>query len=236
MKRRGIAILFGHVRPIVLSTLGIKALTFVCHFYPFLKNILSASSQEIPFMEQTNLTATVRALAHDSLITAPYDQKTMIDAALRYACRTYQCHQALFTRQWLHNNANLNNFLIDQKTIYTLDLSPIRKDYFLCDLASLVISCHFFDIPLATIGKIVTNYFTQHKLEQKYFLVLNALVQVGLIKKYLKNIKREKSLEAANCPADNVRTYLFHLSKLKKTITKVSRKLLLQPEAKNNLS
>lgn len=190
-----------------------------------LKNILSAVTGRIPFLKQKNLTTTIHALAQDSRLTAPYDQKETIDAALQDVCRTFQRHQWLFTRQYLHNNAALTNFLVYKETVYTLDLSHVREDYVLSDLASMVISCLFFNIPFTTIKTIVKDYFSRHKIKQDHFSVLNTLVKIGLIREYLKNIQREKSLELSAYPPALARTYISHLSKRKKSITAVLKKM-----------
>ena len=190
-----------------------------------LKNILSTATGRIPLEKQKSLLSNTATLAQASRLAAPYDQKEMIDSALQEALRTYQRHQPLFTRQRLHNNASLTNFLIYKKTVYTLDLSHIKEDYALCDLASLVISCLFFDLPAKTIKTIVENYFTRHKIEMKYSLALDTLVKIGLIGEYLKNIQYEKSVGLSTYPPDLVRTYITHLSKRKKSIIAVLKKM-----------
>jgi len=190
-----------------------------------LKNILSTIKGRIPFLKQESLLSNTVTLAQASRLTAPYEQKKMIDAALQDACRTYQKHQLSFTRQRLHNNASLTNFLIYKKTVYTLDLSHIREDYVLSDLASLVISCLFFDIPFTTIKTIAKDYFTQHRIETKHSPVLNTLVKIGLIKEYLLNIRREKSVGLSAYSPDLIRAYITHLSKRKKSITAVLKKM-----------
>jgi Ser/Thr protein kinase RdoA (MazF antagonist) len=190
-----------------------------------IKNIFSAGTHRLPFQKQGNLLSNAGALAKDSRALAVYDQKEMIEASLHEVCRTYQHDRVLFTRQNLHNNASLTNFLIYKKSVYTLDLSHIREDYALADLASLVISCLFFNIPAATVKTIVKNYFTLHKMGSKYLPVLNALVTVGLIREYLKNIQREKSPGLSAYPADLARTYTSLLSKRNKCIVGVMKKI-----------
>ena len=184
-----------------------------------LKNILSKAQDRIPFLKQIRLMTSVKNLTQASRALAPYDQKKMIDATLKEVCRSYQQHQPLFTRQSIHNNTSLTNFLIDKKTVYTLDLSHIREDYALSDLASLVISCVFFDIPATTIKTIVKNHFSQHKITPEYVLVLSTLVRIGLISEYLKNIRREKAIKNSTYPSNLTRTYLSHLSARQKDIT-----------------
>lgn len=191
-----------------------------------LKNILSINMGRIPFLKQESFTTTAKALAQASRALAPYDQKEMIDVILQDACRSYRHHRLLFTRQLVHNNINLTNILIYKKTVYVLDLSHIREDYALCDLAGLVISCLFFNIPVATIKTIVKDYFTQHKIETEHSLVLNTLVKIGLIREYLKNVQREKSPGLSAYPPDLVRTYISHLSDRKKSITAVLKKIV----------
>ncbi|MBF0571249.1 MAG: phosphotransferase [Candidatus Omnitrophica bacterium] len=183
-----------------------------------LKTILSAHPRSLSFPKQESLAATINILTQNSRALAPYEQKETIEGSLIDACQTYQLHQPLFTRQKLHNNANLTNFLIYKETVYTLDLSHIREDYVLSDLASLVISCLFFNIPAKTTNNIVKNYFLRHQIKQEYFPVLNTLVKIGLVKEYLKNIRREKSIGLFPYPQGLVRTYTSHLLKRKKSI------------------
>jgi Ser/Thr protein kinase RdoA (MazF antagonist) len=186
-----------------------------------LKNILSVTKGRIPFLKQERFATIVNDLAKESRAAAPYNQRKIIEASLQNACRTYQNHQRLFIRQWLHNNANLTNFLVDKETVYTLDLSHIREDYALSDLASLVISCLFLEIPATTIKTIVKDYVTQHKMESEHLLILNTLVTIGLIREYLKNVRREKSVDLAIYSPDIVRTYRSHLSARKESIAAV---------------
>ena len=189
-----------------------------------LKNILSTDLKHIPFLKQENLATTMNTLTQASRTWAGYDQKDIIDASLLDACQTYHDHQPLFTRQYLHNNAHLNNFLIHKNFVYILDLTHLREDYVLSDLTSLVTSCLFFNVPFTTIKTMVKNYFTQHKIGPDLMPLLNTLIKVGLIKEYLKNIKREKSVKISNYPAGLMQTYLSHLSGRKELITAVLRK------------
>ncbi len=190
-----------------------------------LKNILSTTQGCIPFLKQESFVASINALSHASREMTPYDKKKSIDASLKDACQSYQQHQPLFTRQWLHNNASLTNLLVDKKTVYTLDLSHVREDYALSDLASLVISCLFLEIPATTIKAIVKDYVSRHKMESEHLPVLAALIKIGLVREYLKNIQREKSIDLTAYPLDIVKTYMFHLSARKQFITAALKRL-----------
>ena len=192
-----------------------------------LKNNLSTARDHIPFSKQENFTTMANAVSRASRAAASYDQKKMVEASLQDACRAFKDHQPLFKRQWLHNNSTLTNFLIKDETVYTLDLSHIREDYILSDLAALVISCLFLDTPRTVIKNIVDNYFTQHKIKKDLMIVLNVLVKIGLIKEYLKNVQREHSMDFSNDPQgqDVSKAYLFHLKVRKKLITAVLNKM-----------
>jgi Ser/Thr protein kinase RdoA (MazF antagonist) len=190
-----------------------------------LKNILSTAKERIPLSKQESFTATVNAAVRTSRTAASYDQKKMVEASLQDACRIFQDHKPLFKRHRLHNNATLTNFLVKDKTIYILDLSHIREDYILSDLAAMVISCLFLDTPRTIIKTIVGNYFTQHKIKKDHMMVLSTLVKIGLIKEYLKNVQREQSMDFLTCPPDTAKAYLFHLKARKKLITEVLKKM-----------
>ncbi|MDP2653369.1 MAG: phosphotransferase [Candidatus Omnitrophota bacterium] len=194
-----------------------------------LKNILSAAPGRLPFLKNISLAARIRALAQASRAMAPYGHKRLIDASLKDACQSYQRHQPLFTRQRLHNNAGLTNFLISNGTVYTLDLSHIREDYTPSDLASLVVSCLFFQIPQNTIKMIVKGYFEQYKIGPDYAPTLNTLIQIELIREYLKNVRRKKSADFSTCPVDFARTYKLHLATRKKIIAAVLRRMKNTP-------
>lgn len=193
-----------------------------------LKNILSSTHKHIPFLKQKSLVKTINSLARESRAMAPYDQKETIDRSLLDACRTYQHHRSLFTRQWLHSDAILNNFLIYKKTIHTLDLAHIREDYALSDLASLVISCVFFDLPFKEIKALVKDYFTRHKTDPDPF-VLNTLVKTKLVREFLRNLQRERSVGISADPPAHLRSYMFHLSARKKTIAALLKKMNATP-------
>ena len=198
-----------------------------------LKDILSASSHRLPPLKLETLVSTINALSRHSRALAPYDQKDLIDASLLEACKAYRHHQALFTHGWLHNNAGLSNFLIKKQTVYTLDLSHVQPDYDLSDLSSMIISCIFFKIPEKTIDKIAENYFSQQasylfRPQDKgwhSFPVLNTLVKIGLVKEYLKNVRRQRSLGSSAGPQALARAYTSQLSKRKKTIAAALKKI-----------
>lgn len=189
-----------------------------------LKQALAHAPTKIPRIKQESFLETARGLARSSKKNGPYDQKTIIDQVLQETCRTYQDHHHLFSRQWLHNNTTLNNFLVKGKTVYTLDLSHIREDYALSDLASLVISCHFLEISQTIIKNIIQNYFRQHAAGPHLLPVLNVLINIGLIKEYLKVIHRVKGLPTINCPKKLKKPYLFYLKDRQKTILRVLKK------------
>lgn len=189
-----------------------------------LKQALAHAPTRIPRIKQENFLETARGLARSSKENSPYDQKTFIDRVLQEACRTYQDHRHLFTRQWQHNNTTLTNFLVKKRTIYTLDLSHIREDYALSDLASLVISCHFLKIPQTVIQNIVRDYFRQHATSSQLLPVLNVLLNIGLIKEYLKTVRREKGLPTVHCPDKLKKIYSFYLQDRKKTILRLLKK------------
>jgi len=193
-----------------------------------LKDILSDSKKNIPCLKNDRLSPTIKALAQKSLSLVREDQKKMINTLLLKALRAYQEHESLFIRQRLHNNASFTNFLIQNKTVYTIDLSHICEDYYLSDLASMVISCLFFETPKTTIKAIINDYLIQHKKttlppwkthkDSEHFIVLNTLVQVGLIKEYLKNAKRKQTVKLSTRPSKIERDYMTQLARRKKLI------------------
>ncbi len=200
-----------------------------------LKNILSVNTKRLPCLKQASFVTTINTLTRYSRAMAPYDQKETINASLLDACRTYQHHRSLFTRRWLHYDANLTNFLIDKKTVYTLDLEHVGEDYALSDLASLLTSC-LLSLPATTIKAIVKDYFTQHQIGppliylpdprkiSNHSLVLNTLVKIGLIKEYIGRTQRERSVNLPTYPPDLVHTYMSCHSKRKESIISVLKK------------
>lgn len=198
----------------------------------FLKEVLSLTKGRIPFQKQASFTIMVKALTQESKAIAPFADKKMIDASLREACQSYQNHQQLFTRQWLHNNASLTNFLINKKTVYTLDLSHIWEDYALSDLASLAISSLFLNVPNKTINNIICDYFAQHQIGPKHLPILKSLISIGLIKEYLKNIQREQSIVPSTySPTLTKKFFLLLTSRKKLIITSLSNLTTILPYA-----
>ena len=156
---------------------------------------------------------------------APYDKKEQLEISLMDICRTYQHHQRLFTRQRLHTNTHIDNFIIHKKTLYTLDLSHIQEDYVLVDLRGVVDSCLFLDMPASRIKTIIKDYFTRHKMGGQYLFVLDTLVKISLIKEYLKIIQREKSVEISTFPHDLVLRYQAHLPQKKGSVITALKKM-----------
>lgn len=183
-----------------------------------LKALLAAAPKGLLLPKQADLTAQIKELTQISGDMASYDSKEMIEASLQDIGKTHQNHRSLFTRTHIHNNTTLTNLLVKGKTIYTLDLSHIREDYILSDLAAMIISCLFFETPRTTIKSIVGSYFALHKIKKDHMMVLSALVKTGLVKEYLKNARREHSLHLSASPSDIAKVYLFHLKARKKLL------------------
>ena len=191
-----------------------------------LNNILSAIGGRIAFVKHEALTTTInKTLTENSRAPLPSGQKKIIAAYLLDVCRTYQHHQPLFIRQWLHNHANLCNFLIDKKNVYVIDLEHIKEDYILSDLANLTVTSLFMEIPRTTVKVMVKDYLIQHKRKPEHIIVLNALVKLGLIKEYLKAVWLEQSKDFSRCPPDMAKTYLVHLKTRKEFIAGVLKKM-----------
>jgi len=179
-----------------------------------LKQILKAVDLSLLNAERPNLPLCVHALLRSSRALGPYDQKDIIESSLLRACQTFKQHRLLFTQEWLHQQPSLANFLICKKILYTIDLEHVQEDYILSDLAGLVISCLSFELPIKTVKTITNDYFNQHKIKKEYIVVLNTLVQLGLIEIYLKNIDRKPSGQ-----------HTFDLSSRKKSIPILLKKL-----------
>jgi Ser/Thr protein kinase RdoA (MazF antagonist) len=186
-----------------------------------LKPILRCAPVNIPRIKQSNFTTTVTALTKTSKSLGYYDDKAVIDGALQQACRIYQQHSSLFTRHWLHNNVTLTNFIFQGETLYTLDLSHIREDYVVSDLAALVISFVLLDIAKDKIPVLIKDHFTQHGLKNEHLIVLDVLLKIGLIKEYLKTLEREQALPVSKHSPQLKNTYQRYIKERKSTIIKL---------------
>ncbi len=176
-----------------------------------LKTILTSIKKPIPLQKKERLIETVKTLIQESQALSKNEQKKLIGNVLNLACQTYLSDTKLFSRQLIHNNASLTNFLIKDNTVFTLDLGHIKEDYILSDLASFVISCYLCKIPKRISKTVISDYFIQHKLKKEYKKVLCAILQVSLIQEYLKNIQREKSLKIAPYPQRLTKTFRSRL-------------------------
>jgi Ser/Thr protein kinase RdoA (MazF antagonist) len=190
-----------------------------------LKKILSETRVPLPCPKQKSIWGTLTVLRQDTKGLMPCDQKDLIDAYLLAACRTYHHNQQLFTRQRLHTNAHLDNFLIYKGKIYTLDLSHVQEDHILADLRDVVVSCMLIGSPAATIKTVINDYLAQHGLRQELFLVLDTLIKIELIKNYLKNIQYEKSVGLSVYPKALKRAHIPKLSQRKKFIISLLKKM-----------
>ncbi len=189
-----------------------------------LKETLQHAPANILCIKQGGLLKKAGNLAKTSKELTLYDRKALIDQTLKNICQTYRDHRRYFTRLWLHNNTTLTNFIISKKTVHTLDLSHIKEDYILSDLASLVISCLFLGVPLKIQKAIIQDYYKLHAINTQQFPVLNALIKLGLIKEYLKVIGREKSLHLIPCPPQLRKTYIYYLDDRKRIILRILKK------------
>lgn len=187
-----------------------------------LKNHLLESKVQFRFLKQEDIKTRAKGFLKELSVIPASSQRKMIEQSLHDALYLYKDNVLLFKRQVIHNNASLTNFLIDKKTVYLLDLSHIREDYILSDLSSMLISCIFFNIPVVTMRTMTADYFSQHKMQTSHFIVLKVLLKFELIKEYLKNIRREKTL---NLNSNLERNFQSYLLKRKSLIENVLRKI-----------
>ena len=195
-----------------------------------LKKILKLHLKTVPFRKAENLMSKITNLTKKSQTLGTYDQKKLITASLKAVCQTYQHNLSLFSRQHIHNNSNLANFLISKETIYTLDLSHICEDYSLSDLSSLITSCLLLSVPKKTIRTLVHDYFIQHKIPLE-LPVLDTLIQIELIQKFLLCLHRLKSIDFSAYEKNFADSYQSYLSNHMLLISR-----LLQPQSLNYLT
>ncbi len=190
-----------------------------------IKRIMSSVHKDIPLLKQERFSKMANEAARASRSIPSYDQKELIESILLRTCRSFEEHQPLFERQCLHNNATLTNFLFFRNDLYTLDLTHIREDYILSDLATLVVSCLFFGARRSIISVIIKDHFKQLKIPKEKIVVLNTLVKIYLIREYLKNIRNERSINANVTRQRTAIDYLAHLKTRKKLIVDALSKI-----------
>jgi Ser/Thr protein kinase RdoA (MazF antagonist) len=156
-----------------------------------LKNILSSAKIGLSWPRNESLGAMINLLTRYARAGVPFEGKKIIEKSLLKACRTYQRHRRLFSRQRLHSDANLTNFLICDESAYVLDLEHVREDYALSDLSSLLVSC-ILSLPPAAIKAMVKDYFNRHELSSEYSSVLDTLVTLGLVREFFASADPER--------------------------------------------
>ncbi len=186
-----------------------------------LKKTLEHLSSNIHCPKHETVPAAVESLLRSSSNINNSETKKYSLRSLREIFAAYQSHRRCFTRQKLHTNASLTNLLVRGTTVHTLDLSHIEDGYCLSDLASLVISCHFFNVPQQTISSLIDDYVTVHGRTEKFPLVLETLIKLGLVKELLKTIRREQSLPESSHPGAFTTTYARMLSQRRLLILKL---------------
>lgn len=186
-----------------------------------LKSHLTHLPADIACPEHESITTAVQSLAESSKRTVSAQHKKYLLRALKEIYSTYRSRRRYFTRQKLHTNASLTNLLLDDRTVYTLDLSHVEIGYGLSDLASLVISCHFLGIPQRTISSVIDDYKDVHNLKTGSLPVLKTLIDLGLAKELIKTLRREESLGASSQPPALKKTYARLLSKRRRLILKL---------------
>ncbi|MBL8013034.1 MAG: hypothetical protein JNN05_04225, partial [Candidatus Omnitrophica bacterium] len=102
-----------------------------------LKEILRSEPKFCWTCQEPLLTDALLPLYKSVLHKSSLEESKIIDVSLRQILKTGKDHT--FKSQWLHNNTTLTNFISKRKTIFSLDLSHVRKDYALSDLSALII-------------------------------------------------------------------------------------------------
>ena len=193
---------------------AIKRLNYLLNYY-FKKKELSNLPDKENFNEKINsLVFTSKKLGH-------YSNKKLINFAIKRCCNNYLFNHKKFVKKPIHSNITLSNMLFRNGKIFILDLSHIRIDYELNDLANLIVSFYSLDIPQDKIKKLISCYFIVNNIQTKKLGVLNNFVTLHLIKEYLKTIEKEKNVTSSVYQSEFSKIFMLEINNYKKKILRL---------------
>ena len=153
-------------------------------------------------------------------------EKNKISKDLRILLSHYRLHTRFFKNKMIHSNISLSNMLQRDGHIYTLDLSHVRFDYELDDLANLNVSLNFFDIPEDKNKALNNEYFKIFVLGSYKVKVLYNFLLLKYYKEYLKILWREKKVNLQKASRPNIELFKLELEKQKNKIQQQIEKFL----------
>ena len=139
----------------------------------------------------------------------------------------YVRHLKLFIKRPIHSNISLSNILYDKNHIYILDLSHIRFDYELNDLANLYVSLCFFEVQESKMRILINEYFKIFKFRPIQLQILYNFIILHFLKEYLKILKKEENIPEGNTQPE-MEIFRAELMKQKNKINKQIEKIIYQ--------
>jgi hypothetical protein len=112
--------------------------------------------------------------------------------------------------------------------IFLLDLSHVRIDFELNDLANLVVHCYLLNIDKKIIYQLIDAFFKINKIEKEKLKVLNIFITFHLIKNYINLIKKENKVSPYSLNHRFLEIFTSEIQKEKNKIIKLIQKFAEQ--------
>lgn len=177
------------------------------------------------YLENEDISKKINFLTYSSENIDISKNKRLIDRVIKYLSTAYIINNGHFTPKPIHANASLSNIILYENKVYLLDLSHVKLDYELNDLAHLIISCFFHNISSKIIKMIILSYFNTHNLDLKKLRILTFFIQLGLIKEYFRIYREEKQARDYKSKPEGFGIYLSEIEKRKNLITCLIKQL-----------
>lgn len=145
-------------------------------------------------LEKENIIKRIILLQQDLRFLSPNDDSDIIENSLKRIYKFCLLESKALIRKPIHSNITLANMIYNGCEVFLLDLSHIRLDFQLNDLANLVTNCYLFDIKEKSVSFLIKDFFRQVNYRQRELKTVNNFIVLHLIRHYLKLIKIENKI------------------------------------------
>jgi Ser/Thr protein kinase RdoA (MazF antagonist) len=212
---------FARGRPIYLAGLNRpmirKVLRFI-HSFNGLLDCLNADKRFHHIIDREDYPTKIHFLHVMSRACGDSSEKGYVHGILKKIGIHYAQNLSAYTQKLIHCNLSLANILYDGRFLHMLDLSHIRHDYALNDLAYFYVSFCFFNGSREKIDTAVAEYFEDRKASEQKKSVFYNFVLLNFVKEYLKVLQKENNIYFCKNSLKNVAKFAHELLKRKNTI------------------
>ena len=183
-------------RPLYSYKLDSKKIKKINQNIFWLNELLSLflKTQNKKLLEKENIIKRMILLKRDLRSLNPNDDLKIIEDTLKEIYKFCLSDSKTLIRKPIHSNITLANMIFDGSEVFVLDLSHVRIDFQLNDLANLVANCYLLNIKEKNVSLLINDYVGKIGFGQKKLKTLNTFIILHLIRHYFKVIKIENKI------------------------------------------